>query len=184
MTDLEILESIKRPDTEGVKFLYTKHRNYCLRFMSEKGLDENSGKDIYQDAVITFMEKVKDGLQLETATIQTYLNTICKYKLLNLKRKEGKTSLMERIDDLGLVADWLVVREVHEENNQRIELIRKGLRWMRENGSICYELLRKVYYEEKSMAEVAELLNYSNADVAKNQASRCRKQLKDWMKDK
>ena len=49
---------------------------------------------------------------------------------------------------------------------------------MNERGQVCYELLKKVFFEKKTMEVVATLMNYTNADNAKNQSYRCRERLK------
>ena len=49
---------------------------------------------------------------------------------------------------------------------------------MKEKGQVCYELLRKAFFENKTMEAIAALMNYTNADNAKNQSYRCRERLK------
>ncbi len=72
--------------------------------------------------------------------------------------------------------DWF--EKQAEVKDERIRIIMEELEIMKERGQICYELLRKVFFENKTMEAVAILMNYTNADNAKNQSYRCRERLK------
>ena len=48
----------------------------------------------------------------------------------------------------------------------------------------CDQLLKLVIYMKKSNKEVAEIMNYANADSVKTQRSRCMKKLGDKVKQR
>ena len=90
MNDEEIILGIKSYNETSDINLYNKHKDYCLRFMNKMYSDEEINKDIYQDAVIVFIEKIRaDKLALENTSIQTYLNSICRNQvLIRLNKKK------------------------------------------------------------------------------------------------
>lgn len=180
MTDEAIIEGIKDFNNAAGRELYHKHREYCIRFMNSMHPDEEANKDIYQDAVILFIEKMRGNkLTLENTTIQTYLNSICRNQVLVRLKKKNKPVAMEddwesRYSDN--YTDWY--DDQSEIKNQRISIIMEELDRMKEKGQVCYELLRKAFFENRTMENIASLMNYTNADNAKNQSYRCRERLK------
>jgi DNA-directed RNA polymerase specialized sigma subunit len=59
---------------------------------------------------------------------------------------------------------------------ENIEKVQKGYQ---ELGTRCQEVLKMFYYENLSIEEIKNRLNYTSKDVVKSQKSRCIKQLKE-----
>ena len=179
-SDATLIEGIKNFDQSSATALYNKHRDYCIRFMKQKYWDEETNLDIYQDAVMVFIEKIRlDKLTLVNTSIQTYLNSICWNQIKVRLKKVNKPVLVG--DDLGNNfsenhTDWF--DEQTEFQDERIKVIMEELDLMKDRGQVCFELLKKVFFENKTMEAVARLMNYTNADNAKNQSYRCRERLK------
>ena len=180
ISDIEIIDGIKNFDEAAGNNLYIKHKDYCMRFMNRMHNDEDSNADIYQDALIVFIEKMRaNKLVLENTSIQTYLNSICRNQVLVRINKTNKPVLMgddweNNFSDKYI--DWF--DEQSETKNDRITLIMEELEEMKKKGQICYELLKKKFFENKTMQVVASLMNYTNADNAKSQSYKCRERLK------
>ena len=186
MTDDEIIEGIRGFSEEAGIALYKRHKSYCISFMNSMYSDKDTNEDIYQDAVIVFIEKIKENkLTLVNTSIQTYLNSICRNQvLIRLKQKNKPVSMAEDWESNynDKYTDWF--DEHAEIQTERIKIMMEELELMKEKGQVCYELLRKVFFENKSMAAIAELMNYTNADNAKNQSYRCRERLKKQVFDR
>jgi RNA polymerase sigma factor (sigma-70 family) len=186
MFDEDIIMGIKNFENEAAENLYTKHKDYSLRFMNKMYYDEEANKDIYQDAVIVLIEKIRENkLILENTSIQTYLNSICRNQVLirlNNKYKPAEMSEDWEYNYSDQYTEWF--DEQADIKTNRLNIIMEELEVMKEKGQICYELLRKAFYENKSMEEIARLLNYTNADNAKNQSYRCRERLKKQVFDR
>ncbi len=180
MNDEEIILGIKSYNETSAINLYNKHKDYCLRFMNKMYSDEEINKDIYQDAVIVFIEKIRaDKLTLENTSIQTYLNSICRNQVLIRLNKKNKPVLIgENLESnySNRYTDWF--DEQDEVKNDRIKILMEELEEMKIKGQVCYELLKMAFFENKTMDAIAVSMNYTNADNAKNQSYRCRERLK------
>ena len=180
--DDSIIEGIKKFEDEAVTRLYNKHKDYCLRFMNSKYDDEHTVRDIYQDAVIVFIENVRQkNLKLENTSIQTYLNSICNNQIKVRFGNKGKTVLVD--DDSENqnnynenINDWF--NEENDIKNERIKIIQEELIIMKEKGQQCFELLKKFFFEKKTMEKIADQMNYTNAANAKAQKWKCQERLK------
>lgn len=182
LNDDSIIEGIKNFDDEACKSLYNKHKDYCIRFMKSKFEDGEEIKDIFQDAIIVFIENVRNkNLKLEKTSIQTYLNSVCFNQLkirFNLKNKPILSGDNEEIYNnyKSDITEWL--SEINSEKNERIEVIQEELEMLKLSGPQCYELLKNYYFKKKTMEQIAKIMNYTNADNAKSQNYKCKERLK------
>lgn len=178
-SDDSIIEGIRNYEEEAGTLMYNKHKEYCLRFMNKMYDDYETNKDIYQDAFIVFIEKVRgNNLTLENTSIQTYLNSICRNQVLVRLKEKGKLHVTddgtENYDEK--YNDWF--DEAIDIKNERIQVLQQELLEMRKSGSKCYDLLKKFFFENRTMDQIASSMNYTNADNAKSQKWKCQERLK------
>jgi RNA polymerase sigma factor (sigma-70 family) len=176
MEDRILIEQLKT-DIKYLDIIYTKHKSYCLNFMRKYHADSEVIKDIYQDSVIVLYEKVRSKSFVLTSSIQTYLNSICYNQVITHFKKDSKNSqISEEINPN--TNDWF--DEVEDgENEKEFTSLEKALVKLKEAGGNCYEILQRFFFQKQSNLEIAEAMNYSNADNVKNQKSRCQKRLKE-----
>lgn len=180
-TDNELIEMLKI-SSDALTFIYEKHRDYCLKFMNSMFDDRDEIKDIYQDAVIVFYEKaITPEFQL-TCSIQTYLNSICRNQVLVRLAKLKKNVSASMIGNEGFLenlTDWF--DDSHLVTNDRVATLKRILTEMKASTSKCYEILVRFFYQNQSMEKIAQAMEYTNADNAKNQKYRCQEKLKSEM---
>jgi RNA polymerase sigma factor (sigma-70 family) len=186
MSDKELVELIKE-DQDYLGVVYKKSKEYCISFMvkmsSNVKLDELN--DIFHDAILILYEKILSGNFELTSSIQTYLNSICRFQLLNkfkiekkLVNENDKMSFDFMNKDLSFdeaITD--VLEPIENEKEKQFTAIEKALLNMKEAGGKCYNLLILFWYQKKSMDEIADILDYTNAANAKNQKYKCQKRL-------
>lgn len=149
---------------QEIEHLYLQHRP---RFISWAGrcfrLGAQDALDLYQDAIVVFVRNVRVGrLDLAACTPPTYLFAIGRNLALKRLRDGKRTLAPDELDDelLSVPADLdELMREEHDQY-----LVRKGLARLSDRER---EIIRLYYFEERSMAEIASLMGYKNADVAK-----------------
>ena len=94
-------------------------------------------------------------------------------KKYSLKRNE---IAFEEITAGNDVQDLYDYEELFDYKNKLIDKIAKLAVKMKEP---CKSILKYYYYENLSMAQIAELMKYKNADTVKSQKLRCIKYLED-----
>jgi RNA polymerase sigma factor (sigma-70 family) len=147
-----------------IEQLYLEHRprfsrwaGRCFRLGAQDALD------LYQDAVVVFVRNVRVGrLDPVSCTPVTYLFAIGRNLALKRLRDGKRTLAPDELDDELLSVPADLDELMREEHHQY--LVRNGMARLSDRER---EIIRLYYFEERSMAEIASLMGYKNADVAK-----------------
>ena len=142
-------------------------------------VDEQTLLDIYQDAIIVFYEKAQNVDFTLTCSIQTYLNSICRNQVLvriGSKNKIINLDISDSEFDEDII-DWFNDDVVVEDN--KFKSVKTAMFKLKELGGRCHEILKRFWYQNQSMEQIAYEMEYSNADNVKNQKARCQKKLKE-----
>ena len=179
ISDEEIIDGIKSFDDKAATALYNKHKGYCMRFMDKMYWDKDTNQDIYQDAIMVFINKTRDNtLILKNTRIQTYLNTVCRNQILVRLKQKNKPIPM----DIGWEDDIMNIEDEGLDENEiiseRVKIILDELEIMKLKGPDCFKLLKSIFYENRKLETVATLLNYKNTRSAITQSYKCRERLK------
>lgn len=188
LTDQELVILIQQ-NQDYLGEIYKRCKQYCIQFMRKMTNGSKSDyelDDVFHDSILVLYEKIIKGDFELTASLQTYLNSVCRFQLLNKMGKEKLTSdYDEHIgkdddDDNPLsyksnITDTL--DEIEDPKESQFTAIERALIMMKEAGGHCYELLTLFWYHKKSMNELSQYFGYSNSDNAKNQKARCQKRL-------
>ena len=161
---------------------------YARQHYSNSGL---SPEDLTQEALTRVFEKINSGnLKHITCNFKTYVINVLK-NVAREKRREAihlaGTNLPTDDDDddnvltpvdLGIAQEairrWLTndSEREHEELQQAAHDIVANME------DPCKTILWSYYWGGNNMKEIAEMMNYNNADVAKSQKSRCLSKVK------
>jgi len=168
-----LLAGIRREDETAVAYLYKQHYPMVLHFVLSNNGTEEEAKDIYQEAVILFIEKIREETLELNCLIKTYLYSVC--RRLWLKRLAFKSRFggaVTESDKFVDVADDVVE---YEEREASFTKMAEALVLV---GEPCKTLLEDFYMQDLSMQEITEKFGYTNADNAKNQKYKCLLRLK------
>ena len=187
LNDQEIILKIKE-DADALGIVYKKCKSSALKFLRKINYQSNERidiEDIFHDSIIIFHEKIRSSDFVLTSSLQTYLNSVCRFQLL---KKIEKNNVVEFNDNdenddenddsmrfNPLITDSL--EEFEDATEQQYNAIEKALEKMRVAGGHCYELLTLFWYHKKSMNELSEIFGYTNAANTKNQKAKCQKRL-------
>ena len=174
-TDEEFVAAIRRGDDRALAHLYRLHLPMVLHYVQQNSGTDDEAKDVYQEGIMVFYEKARDGSLELSCQIKTYLYAVC--RRLWLKRLTEKTRFGGRLDDhepfldTGAEADLLEA----ETRDRRFATMGEALERL---GEPCRSLLEGFYLLDKSMQELTTEFGYTNADNAKNQKYKCLVRLK------
>lgn len=134
---------------------------------------EQEARDVYQDAVIAFFEKVQQPDFVLTCKIKTYLYAVSRRlwlkQLAEKKRYFGKIEENEK---------FLEIEEEMVNIGKREEEFEKMAKALELLGEPCRSIIEDFYFNDQSMDNIRDKFGYTNTDNAKNQKYKCLQRLK------
>jgi RNA polymerase sigma factor (sigma-70 family) len=149
------------------KNVLPKVRNYVT---NNKG-NNHEADDIFQDAVISLYKKIKTNELLEVENVEGYLYLICKNLWINRINKLNKNTQIDALNEFEETSFDALFSIIEDEKRYAFEQLFEKV------GERCKELLINVIYNQMSMDEIAEKLNFVNANAAKAHHYRCKQKL-------
>jgi RNA polymerase sigma factor (sigma-70 family) len=168
-----IVSEIRKKNEVVLRELYKMHYPMVMNLVCSNNGTEQEAKDIYQEAVIAFYERVQqEGFRL-TCRIKTFLYAIC--RRLWLKRLAEKKRFHGKIEE---TETFLEIEEVLfdiDERERQFSQMSKALNGL---GEPCRSIIEDFYLRDLSMEAIRDKFRYTNADNAKNQKYKCLQRLK------
>ena len=170
-TDQLLISGIKNGDNKALELLYKSHFKPINFLVLNNNGTEDEAKDIYQEAVILFYEKMKDNSFELTCSIATYLYAIC--KRLWLRKLSAKSKYVADLYENEKYEEVEV--NTQTENEIQFQQMNTALLSL---GEPCKTIIEDYYIHNLSMNAIADKFGYTNADNAKNQKYKCLQRLK------
>lgn len=177
-SDEILLPALKNQDEQAIKHVYNSCWPMILHMVKINNGDEEEAKDLYQEGMLDFLEKLWSGKLVLTCKIKTFIYSVCRNKWLYHLR--GKQNFMD-------VDDYITMEKPSQEDDtdDRAELpgdeqIMKAIEKL---GQPCKGLLIGFYYEGLSLEHIAEKMGYKSSNVAKQQKFRCKDRLKQLLQN-
>jgi RNA polymerase sigma factor (sigma-70 family) len=171
----DIITELRQPNIEqSVKKLYKKYFETIVTNICVTGGNQDDGADIFQEAVLILIDKVKTGQFRGESSIKTFLSAIARnlwlHELRTRSRRNSREHLYVNQED---EADESTTPVWEDGQTDALEKV------MNQIGDTCKKILIGVYYEDKSMKELLDEFNYENEQVLRNRKSRCMKKLRE-----
>jgi RNA polymerase sigma factor (sigma-70 family) len=174
MSEQHIIERLRHGGQTELGIIYEQNRKEFIHWVSKEfSLSTDDGKDIYQMTILIFNDNVKSGkLENLVSSVKTYLFAIGKNVARESMRKAKRTT---RINQEEWLKEHMVDEADHQVEESAFSTAKLALQKL---GQPCQKLVELFYYEKKSMEEIGTLLNYKNAETAKNQKCKCMARLR------
>lgn len=162
MKDIEIIDLLRANNIKkSVNGLYTCYPGIRKFILSNNGSKEDA-EDIFHEVLLLLHQKVRQADFTLSSSLKTYTFGIAKNLWYSeLRRRSKEVSVYEALT------------EENESIQIEIEKTRIAESAFSLLGEKCKQLLILFYYKNLSMAEIANKLEFSNVNVAKNQKYRC-----------
>ncbi len=184
MTDAQLLIRLLQNDERGWRHIC---RNMKPGFMSILGkmpsfciLSKEDLDDVFQEALIVLMQKVKSGEVTVSRDGAIFSCVVQIGKLIACNHVRKKRPMAN--DDLVTISDSLhkddevdeiSVDEKQQTQNEFLDRVFDSI------PDDCKTLLKQFYWGRKSMDEIASILGMRNSDSAKTKKNKCMNKFKD-----
>jgi RNA polymerase sigma factor (sigma-70 family) len=171
--DSLILDEIRKQNQLVLRDLYKTYFPMVANLVCSNSGSEDEAKDIYQETIIAFYERVQQPDFVLTCKIKTYIYAVSRRLWLKkLSEKRRFTVSMEDAENFAGVEEELT--EINYNENAFIKMRNAMLQL----GEPCKGILEDFYLHQRTMEEITLKFGYTNSDTAKNQKYKCLQRLK------
>lgn len=172
----DLVERIKANDRTVLGEIFIRYEKMIVSYIKTHGGSDADAEDVLQESIIVLWQNVCSGSFELSSKIGTYLMGVAKNKWREQLRKRRNTFPLDEQTDLPdhekKVMDTILTRE-------KVELIQRALNTI---TPLCKKLLMLFYFEERSLDEIAKLLEFANTDVVKSKKYQCKKALEETVR--
>jgi RNA polymerase sigma factor (sigma-70 family) len=167
-----LVERIRNNDRKVLGELYMKYERLVFDQVRRLGGDNETAEDLLHEAIIVLWQKITAGTFVLESKLSTFIVSVVKNKYLNRVRKNSFAALsesdQEREDGNPGILEDLIDQEM-------VNAVYSAMDKLHE---VCRKILIMYYYEQRSLKEIARLLNFANEKVAKSKKYQCKESLK------
>jgi RNA polymerase sigma factor (sigma-70 family) len=177
LPEAEILASLRsgKKMDEAVRNLYRNYFDSLSWYVMNNSGNREDAEDVFQEVIVSFIDLVQKDKFRGESSIKTFLYSLNRYTWLNeLKRRGRALAREERFEK----EQDRVIRDPASVMAGR-ESVEGVIRLIEQLGEACKKILVLYYYENYSMKQILEHLNYQNEQVVRNKKYKCIKQLEE-----
>lgn len=177
--DDELLQAIREGIymDDAIRYLYRNYFDGLSMYVQQNQGSSQDAEDIFQETIVAFIRLVQQNRFRGDASIKTFLFAINKNTWLNELKRKGRAGARE--------AKFETARETVDEGITHYIAGREArtqvLDIMDKLGESCKKILLAFYYENLSMKEILNTMNYENDQVLRNKKHKCLKQLEQML---
>jgi RNA polymerase sigma factor (sigma-70 family) len=167
----DLIERIQANDQMVLGEIFIRYEKMVNSYIKTHGGSDADAGDVLQEALIVLWQKVCSGSFGLSSKLGTYLMGVAKNKWREeLRKRRNFSSVEESRDFSNDEASSLDMLLTQEETN----LVHRALNTI---SPLCKQLLFLFYFEERNLNDIAHILKFANADVAKSKKYQCKKAL-------
>ncbi len=170
MTTNSVLVDHKMKREELFIALYKSVFPAAAKYVAKMGGTFDEAKDIFQDALVIYYEKVVAGSDTIRTNEKAYIFGIAKHRWL--KNFALQIPNVEVSD-----FDIQMEEEEHVSDNRLLSFLQTA-------GKKCMDLLRSFYYDQQPLNEIAETFGFSGVRSATVQKYKCLEKVRETVKEK
>ena len=169
LSDIEVLKQVANADKRGLETLYSRHSSQTFKFLLRLTGNRSTAEDLTHDV---FLEIWKSASRFEgRSSVSTWILSIARYKALDAGRK--RKALTEQ--DLPPTPEPSPEARAMQASSS--DYMRRCMMALSQEHR---EIIDLVYFHEKSVKEVSEILDIHEATV-KTRMFYARKKLKEML---
>jgi len=168
----DILIDLKSESNFAFGKLYQDNFGKISNFVQNNSGSQADAEDLFQEAMMVLVEKLRqDNFQL-TASMGTYVYAICKNLWFKKLRDKNFELSVDEVQSLDFLTS---INESIEHEKSYLEKL-KG--YLIEITDHCNRLIHDIFYKEKAIEQIQKDYGYSTLHNAQNQKHKCVEQIR------
>ena len=181
MDDNHLIEELRNGNEDVIKYLY-EHLPMVESWIQANNGSRQDALDLFQEAIIVFYRKVREGDYSHDSRISTYLMAICRFQWYTILKK--RTKQQESFAQINLFSGQDTGNSSGEPKISQEELSLPSRESYLKNaieelGEKCKAILEAAIFLNLKMEVIAQRFNFANAQSARQQKLQCLKRLRN-----
>ncbi len=172
VSDYSLLNQLKNEDNAAFALLYKFYFPSIAGYVKKNHGHETDAEDVFQEAIIVLLKKVRQTDFILSSSLKTYLFAIAKNVWLK-KLRNNKMISVDNFEKYQSIHDTFDV-ELKPEPSQDAKL---GA-WLKKITTNCQRILKALFFYRKPMSDVMQQMGWKNKHTAANQQYKCIQQVK------
>jgi RNA polymerase sigma factor (sigma-70 family) len=172
LSDNTLLHQLKRGDNASFEILYKFYYPSIKAHISQNFGSTEDAEDIFQEAIIVMLQKLRQNDFVLTSSLRTYLFSIAKN--LWLKRlRDNKIIAVDNLDGFQHEVEAFSIELQSEPTKEE-----KITSWLTKITEHCQRILKAIFYYKEPMKSLMQKMGWKNNHTAANQQYKCIQQVK------
>jgi RNA polymerase sigma factor (sigma-70 family) len=170
-TNSQLIKGIVEQDQTVLNYLYDSLFHKVKRLIVKFGGDYDTANDIFQEAIILFYRKAKNGEFKDPIMVESYIVGVCRFLWQNHFAKESrrnvnnKQAIYETLNDDSIVNEYL--------ESKRKELFYEHFNKLQED---CRNIL-SAFFRGENYGVIAKNYGFSSEEFARRKKYLCKEYL-------
>jgi RNA polymerase sigma factor (sigma-70 family) len=173
-SEKKLLSAFIKADNKTTLYLYKTCLPSVSNYICRNGGSDDDARDVFQEALLALYKQAQESTFVLTASIKTYLFSICRYQWLKTLRKNKRLEPLRENFDLPDINNNVII---HLEMAERFIILQDHISKFNGNSRKILEL----HFQKYSTNEIAQKLSLSKLYVKKKKFE-CKKQLTESLK--
>ncbi len=168
----DVLIDLKTENNFAFGKLYENNFQKISKFVHSNSGNKAEAEDLFQDAMIVLVEKLRQDHFKLTASIDTYVYAICKnlwFKKLRDRNFQFSIEEIQKIDFQNSMADSI-------ENEK--SYLEKLEGYLLKITAHCNRLIKDMFFRDQAIEQIQREYGYSTKHNAQNQKHKCVQQIR------
>lgn len=177
--EIVVTLSLGRNLDDVIRFMYHEFYAGLSWFVLNNQGSTQDAEDIFQDVMVNFISIVQQDKFLRNSSVKTFLYSLNRFSWLNELKRRGRALTRERRYEAhkGIITEDITGLIFAKESLSQVTVLISQL------GDNCRKILMMFYFQECSMKEILNTLDYENEQVVRNKKYKCLKQLEKIIAD-
>lgn len=180
-SDTELVANLRSGSkmNESIKAVYRNHfESLCWYIMNNSGSRQDA-EDVFQEVVVNFIDLVQRDKFRGESTVKTFLFSLNRHTWLNELKRRGRAIAREENYERGQEKTEMDVSHFITDRESKEQVVKL----VGQLGETCRKILLLFYYNNLSVKEILETLDYENEQVVRNKKYKCLKQLEQMISE-
>ena len=172
--DNTLLDQLKAEESSSFELLYKFYFPSIASYIIGNSGNKEDAEDIFQEAIIVVLQKVRQPDFVLTSSFKTYLYAVAKH--LWLKRlRDNKINIIDNGLSLTVYETETEAFELEAEKSKEEKIDN----WLQKITRNCQNILKALFFYEEPMSSLMVKMGWKNKHTASNQKHKCIQQIKN-----